>query len=207
MKSFMAVTYQYINDDFEMVYGLLDFLKINGKHDGKRLAASLVYLFEEFGLSKSQVLTVTVDNASNNSTMVDELIKKGYIDSAEHHIRCFAHILNLAAQDLLGYISDLVKQLRINNKFIRKSPQRLEQFVLICKINNEIYNKPQLDSKTRWNSTFDMLRVNLKMKKSTDEFISKQGQDTTFVEEISDGYDQAKAVKQTAKPLGDKIGN
>jgi hypothetical protein len=201
MKSFMAVTFQYINDDLEMVYGILDFVKLKGKHEGKLLAASLVDIFEEFALSKSQVFTVTVDNASNNNTMIEELIKVGYIQSPEHHIRCFAHILNLAAQDLLAYIADLVKQLRINNKFIRKSPQRLEQFVLICQINNETFNKPQVDSKTRWNSTYDMLLVNLKLKRSMDEFISKQGQCTTFVEEICDGYDQAKVVKKTAKPL------
>ena len=120
MKSFMAVTFQYINDDLEMVHGILDFVKLKGKHEGKLLAASLADIFEEFALSKSQVFTVTVDNASNNNTMIEELIKVGYIQSPEHHIRCFAHILNLAAQDLLAYIADLVKQLRINNKFIRK---------------------------------------------------------------------------------------
>ncbi len=39
------------------------------------------------------------------------------------------------------------------------------------------------------------------MKRSMDEFISKKGQCINFVEEISDGYDQAKVVKKTAKPL------
>ncbi len=56
--------------------------------------------------------------------------------------------------------------------------------MLICQINNETFNKPQVDSKTRWNSTDDMLLVILKMKRSMDEFISKQGQCPTFVEEI-----------------------
>jgi hypothetical protein len=42
--------------------------------------------------------------------------------------------------------------------------------------------KPQVDWKTRWYSTFDMLAVDLKMKDSIQEFISKQGQDTFFEE-------------------------
>jgi hypothetical protein len=78
------------------------------KHEGKLFFASLADIVEEFALSKSQVFTVTVYNASNNNTMIEELIKVGYIQSPEHHMRCFAHILNLAAQDLLAYLHILL---------------------------------------------------------------------------------------------------
>lgn len=195
MKSFMAVTYHFINNDFQIVTGLLDFVKISGKHTGKSLAASLINIFEDFHFKKTQVFTITVDNASNNNTMMKELIEKGYITSSEYRIRCFAHILNLAAQDLLSYISILIQQLRINNKFICNSSQRMDQFELICKINHESFNKPQLDVKTRWNSTYDMLVANLKTQKSMNEFVSKQGQNTTL-EEVEDNESSANSTVQ-----------
>jgi hypothetical protein len=58
-----------------MVSGLLDFIIINRKHDGKSLAQSLIRVLEDFGLVKSQV-SITVDNASNNGTMMDKLIEQ-----------------------------------------------------------------------------------------------------------------------------------
>ena len=202
MKSFMAVSFQYLDDNFELVSGLLDFLNID-KHEGKRLAQVLINLFDDFGLEKSQILTLTVDNCSNNSTMMNTLIEKGYIESAEYHIKCFAHILNLAAQDLLGFISNLLNQLRNNNKFIRNSPLRLQQLEIICKMNGEVYNKPEIDSRASWSSTYSMLVVDLKMEKSMNECISRQEQDTIFEEEEGDGFDAPKVVKVKAVPLTD----
>ncbi len=38
MKSFMAVTYHYFNDDFESKSDILDFTLLRGKHTGIALA-------------------------------------------------------------------------------------------------------------------------------------------------------------------------
>ncbi len=88
--------------------------------------------------------------------------------------------MNLAAQDLIAEIDYIISQIRINTKFIIKSPQRLERFELVCRTNSENYRKPQLDVKTRWNSTYDMLATDLTMKISMDEFITKEGTQTSF---------------------------
>lgn len=204
MKSFMAVTYHYIDNDFQCVSGLLDFVPIKGRHFGERLALSLIHVFEDYGISKSQVLTITVDNASNNDTMMKTLITKGYLRNGEHHIRCFAHILNLTAQDLLGFISEIIKQIRVNNKFIRGSDPRLESFENCCNFTKVIYNKPQLDSKTRWNSTYDMLKIDMKLRPAIDLFIQQQGKDVGFDEEIMDELEEVyEKISHNAAVLSD----
>ena len=191
MKCFMAVTYQFVNDDFEIETGLLDFVSAHGNHQGNTLADCLIDVFDDFNIQKEQVFTITLDNASNNNNMIQKLLQEEFLDDPEHHLRCFAHVLNLTAQELIKYIGHLIKQLRTNCKFIRLSPQRLYQFQMICVVKEEKYKKPQIDVVTRWNSSYDMIVTSLSMKKSMDEFIVKQG-NTLFQNELVD--------QQTAVP-------
>ena len=67
-----------------------------------------------------------MDNASNNGAFI-QLLDKNYLLSPESHIRCFAHILNLAAQEAISEIRTLIDNLRVNIKIIRTSPRILEQ--------------------------------------------------------------------------------
>jgi hypothetical protein len=128
MKSFLALTYHFIDSSFKLRSGLVDFLPIEGSHTGLNIASSLMGVFNEFNIKKSQViifelisqvLTITCDNASNNDVMIEKLISEGFLANGEHQIRCFAHVLNLTAQELLKFIDYLVEQIRVNAKFIR----------------------------------------------------------------------------------------
>jgi len=76
---------------------ILDFVTLPGSHTGDNIADKFEEIIEEFGI-KQLVSTVTTDNASNNVTFVQRLLEDGYIKSPEHHIRCFGHVINLAAQ-------------------------------------------------------------------------------------------------------------
>lgn len=56
-----------------------------------------------------QFLAVTTDSASNNSTFVTEFVNEVHVKwnlydvrDPDCHVHCFAHILNLAVQDLLA---------------------------------------------------------------------------------------------------------
>jgi hypothetical protein len=120
--------------------------------------------------------------------------------SPEHHIRCFEHILNLAAQDVIYFIGDIVKQIRVNLKFIRQSPQNLEKFEKICEFNNEKFMKPELDCKTRWNSTFTMLNTAVTMSESINFFIEKESC-KSFSEELVYDFSTSKVIRLTAMPL------
>jgi hypothetical protein len=96
--------------------------------------------------------------------MVDYLIKEKILQSGEAHIRCFAHILNLAAKDFLKPIDGVIKQMRLFCKFIRASTQRLESLETFCKAFGINYVKPEMDVATRWNSTFLMIKSAVRLK-------------------------------------------
>lgn len=164
MKSFVAVTYHYLDDNFELQSGLLDFTLLRGKHSGIALAEMFLEIISDMGITNEQVIAIVCDNASNNDAMVDCLIKERILQSGESHIRCFAHILNLAAKDFLKPIDNVVQQVRLFCKFIRASPQRLESLETFCKAFGVPFVKPELDVATRWNSTFLMLKSALRLK-------------------------------------------
>ena len=133
----MAITYHYTNLDFKIVTGLLDFIPLSGRHTGNNIAEAIINVFKEFQIKKEQIFTMTVDNASNIDVLLSTLIREGYLKNAENHIRCFAHVLNLAAQDPLKMIEKIIFQIRSHIEFIRKSSVSLEDFELICKVNKE----------------------------------------------------------------------
>ncbi|CAB4443314.1 unnamed protein product [Rhizophagus irregularis] len=120
------------------------------------------------------ILSVTTDNASNNVTFLqaveDELSKKFIdFDSKDKHVRCLAHVMNLAAQQALSTLkatednepsnenSGLIYKLRTLIKKIKASPQQQEKFQAQCRVANISKLNVILDVCTRWNLTYDML--------------------------------------------------
>jgi hypothetical protein len=102
---------------------VLDIVELPVSHTGKNLAeafagvmikfgiqdkVSLVFHFRYTSLIKSsQVLSITCDNASNNDTMIAELVPllPGF-KGDENRTRCFAHILNLVVKRILSLFDD-----------------------------------------------------------------------------------------------------
>ena len=93
-------------------------------------------------------------------------------NAENQHIRCFAHIINLTAQDFLKYLKsapenegskDQDGEISIISKLwkvvsaIQSSPQRRERFEAQCKAHDLIHKLLTLDVITRWNSTYDMI--------------------------------------------------
>ena len=128
-----------------------------------------------------QVCAITTDNASNNATMIDELVKTmSHINplvDRKRHMPCLAHVLNLAVQDGLKELKtttdedtsalclssskslgDVLSRVRKVVKVIHLSPARVEkyeQFFHDSRISST--SLPNSDISTRWNSTYDML--------------------------------------------------
>ena len=90
-------------------------------------------------------------------------------------IRCFAHSIQIAVKEglrqtpmvdvAIGRIRDLVKK-------VSDSPKMKERFAEICNSVN-CMGSLQLDVETRWNSTYDMLKMAIQLRKPMDEFLKR----------------------------------
>ncbi|CAG8581669.1 1337_t:CDS:2, partial [Racocetra persica] len=123
-----------------------------------------------------EYLRITTDNASNNNTMFsyfanyctyDEI----YFDINNQRVRCLAHIINLAVQDLLKNLKaegPNENKILLNNEDIISTVKKLRKIIIIiyslsqCREKFFQYNPNNLelifDIKTRWNSTYYMLK-------------------------------------------------
>lgn len=106
--SFLAVKGYYISPDWILQEKLLDFIPMRGRHTGASMAAEVVRLLEETD-TKSRLLAITCDNASNNYTLTRTLqTRLGEQDirwnALENTIPCLAHIINLVVQDVLQHL-------------------------------------------------------------------------------------------------------
>jgi hypothetical protein len=105
--SFFGFTIHFIDDDWTMQNHLLAFKYLESEHDGVSLSKAMIEVLEDYGIA-DRLLGVTLDNASNNTTMMFEIQKyyaAAYPNSGFsvvwNQIECMAHVLNLAAQQIL----------------------------------------------------------------------------------------------------------
>ena len=59
----------------------------------------MIKILKEYNLDIKHIMSLVCDNASNNKTMVDELIDMGF--EGHRRLRCVLHVLNLAAKAAL----------------------------------------------------------------------------------------------------------
>lgn len=179
---FQGVVAKWISDDWQMCSAVVDLTVLQGSHKGKYIAKAFWDVLKEYGVCH-KLLSLTTDNASNMDTMFEELeiLALGddiIFDSKNYRVRCFAHIMNLACQDMINSIGDggadayssdidtddeqqtskkkelpVVTKLRKGIIAVRRSTQRRELFFRQC-VAAEIEPKMVLrDVRTRLNAT------------------------------------------------------
>ncbi|GJV43709.1 zinc finger BED domain-containing protein RICESLEEPER 2-like protein [Tanacetum coccineum] len=99
--SYLCVTAHWIEPStWQMMKRVIAFEDFSVPHTGGRLARMLRNTFVRFNL-EDKVLSITLDNASNNTSAIDKL-KLKYEPPMEgrfYHSRCVAHIINLVVQE------------------------------------------------------------------------------------------------------------
>ena len=127
---------------------------------------------------REKIFTLTLDNASNNTSACELLVadcKHDLMLDGEHlHVRCCAHILNLLVQDGMKIIHSTIQKIRELLKHIDSSPSRLQVFNTIANgkglaSKSGIY----LDISIRWNSTYKMIREALLYKAALNTYATK----------------------------------
>jgi hypothetical protein len=101
----MAVLAYYVSEDWKYREVLLGFERISGPHTGQNLARIVEGIVMQFDLT-DRLLTITCDNASNNSTLchsLEEALRSQDIEwsAKAMKVSCLAHVLNLSAKALL----------------------------------------------------------------------------------------------------------
>ena len=137
-------------------------------HSGYAIEEELVRCLIDWGI-KEKMFTLTLDNASNNTSACELLItnhKNDLLLEGQHlHVRCCAHILNILVQEAMKIIHAAIEKIRELLKHIDSSPSRLQIFNSLA--NGKGLASKQgiyLDIPTRWNSTYKMLREALEYK-------------------------------------------
>ena len=164
----MGIQAQYIDSKWRQQCVTIDLQHLRGAHDGRNLASAMGETIDTYRIAKS-LGYIVLDNASNNNTLLAHLaedLRQQDVewDPIHHHIRCFGHVVNLAASAFiyvdraelpevedaegwrrfgcLGKLHNLVI-------YIQSSPQRQERW-------REFSGGLNLrrDNATRWNSWY-----------------------------------------------------
>ncbi|GLB43962.1 putative hAT family C-terminal dimerisation region [Lyophyllum shimeji] len=178
---------------------LFGFTRMNTAHDGVRLGRALFKIVRRVGIA-SKIGWITCDNASNNNTMLENFERRiNRLDSRSgmkkwdchfRHIRCLAHVINLATQavlktyskakyydpqqpeqhepDVLATDRDEVGLVRAIAVKVRSSAKRKETF---RRVQGKKALNILLDMPVRWSSTFNMLKRASDLSKYVTEFL------------------------------------
>jgi hypothetical protein len=105
--AFLAITGSWITSDWRLEETLLDFVELQGAHDGENMANAVTAAITDLGI-EDKIISLVSDNASNNGTLVQHLSNRlqqssphARWDGTKGHIRCLAHVIHLAVMSLL----------------------------------------------------------------------------------------------------------
>ncbi|KAJ1280364.1 hypothetical protein BS78_04G226700 [Paspalum vaginatum] len=160
---YMCLVAHYIDSDWVSQCRVLNFVELDPPHTGIVIAQAIFDCLVEWKI-EDKVMTMTLDNASNNDAAITNLKSKllarrnPQFDPIYFHVRCSSHIVNLVVNDGLEPVDDLISSLRDTVKYFKRSPSRMYKFVEVCNdYAIKVGKGLSLDVKTRWNSTYKML--------------------------------------------------
>jgi hypothetical protein len=119
--AFLAITASWITSDWRLEETLLDFVELQGAHDGENMANAVTATITDLGIA-DKIVALVSDNASNNGTLVRHLSSRlrqsspgSRWDGTKGHIRCLAHVIHLAVMSLLRGFSAMPSSTNIQD--------------------------------------------------------------------------------------------
>lgn len=107
MDSYCGVTAHFMSDEWQLKHLVLDVRPMPYPHTGEAIKDILMEIILDFGI-QTKLLSLTTDNASSMvaafSLLAEEMTSK--FQRKIYHIRCGAHVLNLAVQAGLKNLSE-----------------------------------------------------------------------------------------------------
>jgi hypothetical protein len=123
------------------------------------MATAIMNILQEFNLVK-KTLELTTDNVSSMivcGNYLSEELELEFNNLEFAHYRCAAHVLNLAVNQGMELLDISISKVRSLMTYLKHSSTTNAELKILCNIKNIKYLAPELDIKTRWNSTYYML--------------------------------------------------
>jgi hypothetical protein len=114
---YMCLVAHYIDSEWNLQCRVLNFIELDPPHTGLVIAHAVFECLVEWKI-EDKVMSITLDNASNNDVATTNLSakllarKNGLFDPVYFHVRCAAHIVNLVVNGGLEPVEPLTVFLR-----------------------------------------------------------------------------------------------
>ena len=108
MDGFCGISAHFINQDWQLQHIVLDIVPVLPPHTGEAIKETLLETIIELDIAE-KILAITTDNGPNMVRAI-KLLKIDMADKFNQdvfHIRCAAHVINLAVQKGLENISKI----------------------------------------------------------------------------------------------------
>ncbi|KAK3149447.1 hypothetical protein QOZ80_3AG0217490 [Eleusine coracana subsp. coracana] len=192
---YVSLAGQYIDSEWKVHRRMLNFMMVSSPHSENALSEAISMSLSDWNM-KDKLFTITLDNECSShdiysANLRDHLSNKNnlMLKGQLFVVRCYAHILNAVAQDVIASIHGVVYNIRESIKFIKASPSREEKFAEIA-LELEIPSTKTLclDVTTQWNTTYLMLLAALDYKQAF-----------TTLETCDDNYNEAPSAEDWKK--------
>jgi hypothetical protein len=122
--SFLGITFTYLDENFDIQRGLLEMVKMKGKHSGEYIASLFQKALTLYDIDRDMIGGVTQDNAANCGTCVEALVKDGFDRGVFYG--CFLHILNLACQAAIQVYDPVKKSISVRRTVLTTMDDKSE---------------------------------------------------------------------------------
>ncbi|XP_010424201.1 PREDICTED: zinc finger BED domain-containing protein RICESLEEPER 2-like [Camelina sativa] len=167
-EGYMCLTAHYVERNWKLNSKIIVFYASPPPHSGMHIAMEILEKCKDWGIEK-KVLSITLDNATNNDTTQDILksqlmLRNDLLCGGDYfHVRCTTHILNIIVQIGLKDIDDTLEKIIESIKYVQASEKREILFGKCVEVVGlQLKADLIMDVKTRWNSTYKMLDRALK---------------------------------------------
>ncbi|KAJ3672791.1 hypothetical protein LUZ60_006165 [Juncus effusus] len=165
---YISLAGQYIDSDWKLKRRMLNFMMVSSPHSENALSEAIGLSLSEWNV-KDRLFTITLDNDCSShdiysANLRDHLSNKHtlMLKGQLFVVRCYAHILNVVAQDVIASIHGIIYNIRESIKFVKASPSREDKFADIShQLQIPTAKTLSLDMATQWNSTYLMLQASL----------------------------------------------
>lgn len=197
-RSHIGITIHFV-DNYIINSGLLGVYELDERHSSEYIASKLVEVCGKWSISTASIVAVTTDGAANMIKAIDIAFDK------KRQIICFAHALNLVAQQAISNVPELVS-------LVSKVKNIVRWFKQSVVASDDLRKATKGDGKllqevpTRWNSTFYMLERFLCLKQIVNDIVHRHISAPNMVsakevQDISDVIDLLRPVEAATKEL------